>query len=920
MNDTQQPSDRITRSLLNLREQHAYLEQIKTHFNRNYFLQCLANTEYSLASFFDLFTWIQEHDPSVIDAAAIMSELSAMKRHAHECNNHNRNLIFLRRTSRTTAFAAPRLFIVLPADLNSWNDRDSTTHQFRLYYMCDCGFSCTMRKYQVHLSDHPGYDLERPQAFFQLFGQSALATLEIVRHGFPEDRYHIPSLDDSFDVLGTSETQLRHGLSRMTITPLVDKAISYLHYSYRLMSPQERFTTTTVDHRASWLMRSFLRPRNESDNFLLGGLYQSIQNGNLWWVCRDHFLDHGRVEALQKYIVALGGSVDVQRSAVTIALRSVWHANRLAFTVSRTDAFLDVFIAITWHATRKQLRDVFAWPTDSKVRALHVNGLKLNSDAYGLHSAAHGLDAFARISQCVPVVVLWHHPRPSVHTIHIGQGKRYPYRLQSFSIACNYSGSLPDVDWEKLYPVLKRTIGYLPRSNTSRVQAIWSDLTTALAPYRSLHLHAIDMFDEYSTWVGRIGFANKRVVGITEASYPLSKSLPSSTLKLGTLTRLVLNSCDQNSSDENYLCNLMEALPSLHQLEIDAREQKLFRHLSTVCQRYMASRRLEVTLTEQGGHMINRDTESSSSRNCARVVVEFPMSGPSANARMRAFPKEYVDHAAVVDILYWNIDCVFGELCDQDAAILDLSTQTFPSAVSSIVVDLTLLGLQGLLSMKHVFQQSILNRLHIVCTPPSYLENADTVAMMVAVLGAVQRSSIRFLTLTGSDIDGWIRLLSTSFGDSNAGSGLASLTIVGTGLARLSHTAVLALHNLLFSCELIELRVENVELHDASDWGVILEALELLPLEELHLVNVRVEGRYQPQLEALVVGRKGKDKRAGDREEDQLAVQDESLRRWQPKSWTNIDRRALTSTRMLTWTNTATRDGHHISTSRSLQG
>ncbi|KAF9380820.1 hypothetical protein CPB97_008105 [Podila verticillata] len=566
MNDTQHPAVGITKALLNLREHHACLEQIKSHFNQTYFLQCLANTEYSLVVVLKQLTWIQEHDPSVIDADAITSELSALERHAHECNYHNRSLIFLRRTSCTASFAAPRLFLVLPADLIRWNDQDSTTHQFRLYYMCDCGFSSTTRKYHVHFSNHPGYDLEQPQEFFQLFGQSALATLEIVKRGFPEDRYHIPSLDDSFDVLGDWPD---HGLSRMTITPLVDKAISYLHWL--MFHTQERLTATTVDHRATWLIRSFLRPR-EDDNFLLGGLYQSIQNGNLRWVCRDHFLDHGRVEALQKYIVAQGGSVDVQRGAVTIALRSAWHANHFAFVVSMTDAFLDVFVTIAWRATRKQLKDVFAWLTASKVRALHVNGLNLNSDAYGLPSAEHGLDGFASISQCVPVTVLWHHPHP-YHTIYIGQGKHYPTdESDSFGLVCNYSGSLPDVDWEKLYSVLQRATLCLSPANDS--------LRTALAPYRSLNVQAIDVFHHHSTWVGRIGLVNGHVVGITEASYPLSEKLSSFTLKQGTLIRLVVS-----SNDEDFLCNLkvIENLPGLLQLEIETRDRELFYHISTVC-------------------------------------------------------------------------------------------------------------------------------------------------------------------------------------------------------------------------------------------------------------------------------------------------------------------------------------------------
>lgn len=34
-------------------------------------------------------------------------------------------------------YPAPHWFLVLPADLGSWNDSDPTTHNFRLYFICD---------------------------------------------------------------------------------------------------------------------------------------------------------------------------------------------------------------------------------------------------------------------------------------------------------------------------------------------------------------------------------------------------------------------------------------------------------------------------------------------------------------------------------------------------------------------------------------------------------------------------------------------------------------------------------------------------------------------------------------------------------------------------------------------------------------
>ncbi|KAG0012564.1 hypothetical protein BGZ81_001492 [Podila clonocystis] len=311
-----------------------------------------------------------------------------------------------------------------------------------------------------------------------------------------------------------------------------------------------------------------------------------------------------------------------------------------------------------------------------------------------------------------------------------------------------------------------------------------------------------------------------------EASFPLSERFPESTLSLGTLTRLVV--C---SSDEQDLCDLMAYNPGLQQLEVYAQERELFHRLSTVCHSYAAaSRRMEITLMEQGLIRTDEFGVIAPIQSCARVVVGLPMNGPSAIARLlNRITQEDVYNATVIEVLYWNVDYVSGELCDQDAAILDLATQKFPWTITSIVVDLSLLGLQGLLSLSHVCQRSSLERLHIMCHPLSYPEDEVKLAI-IKILDAVHWPTVQFLRLSGSDIDGWIQLLSKAGALFNAGS-LLSLVIIGIGPTQLSHTSFLALHNMLFPCELIELRIENVTPQDASDWDVIIEALASSPLE-----------------------------------------------------------------------------------------
>lgn len=41
---------------------------------------------------------------------------------------------------RCIEFATPRLLLVLPCDVDSWDDSDVTTLNFRLYFLCDCKY------------------------------------------------------------------------------------------------------------------------------------------------------------------------------------------------------------------------------------------------------------------------------------------------------------------------------------------------------------------------------------------------------------------------------------------------------------------------------------------------------------------------------------------------------------------------------------------------------------------------------------------------------------------------------------------------------------------------------------------------------------------------------------------------------------
>ncbi|KAG0008480.1 hypothetical protein BGZ81_004053, partial [Podila clonocystis] len=80
----------------------------------------------------------------------------------------------------------------------------------------------------VHLSNHPGYNLRRPQEFFQIYGDYVLRLLQMVECGYSDNRHVIPPLS-SFKILCDHDTAVTGShLSKATIGSLVAKSMAYI--------------------------------------------------------------------------------------------------------------------------------------------------------------------------------------------------------------------------------------------------------------------------------------------------------------------------------------------------------------------------------------------------------------------------------------------------------------------------------------------------------------------------------------------------------------------------------------------------------------------------------------------------------------------------------------------------------------------
>ncbi|KAG0333729.1 hypothetical protein BG000_008930, partial [Podila horticola] len=95
-------------------------------------------------------------------------------------------------------FSTSLFFIVLPSDLDSWDELNPSTHRFRLYYMCDNWDHANAlddMPQHMHLSNHPGYSLKRQKEFFHIYGDYVLRVLQMIKHGYSGGPQEIPPLD-----------------------------------------------------------------------------------------------------------------------------------------------------------------------------------------------------------------------------------------------------------------------------------------------------------------------------------------------------------------------------------------------------------------------------------------------------------------------------------------------------------------------------------------------------------------------------------------------------------------------------------------------------------------------------------------------------------------------------------------------------
>ncbi|KAF9088923.1 hypothetical protein BGX27_002596, partial [Mortierella sp. AM989] len=273
----------------------------------------------------------------------------------------------LTQTYELHEYPIPRLFIVLPQDPSLWDILKPFTHQFRLYFLCECGehtkveTSNSKIPYHIHLAKHEGYGIARPSEFFNEYGPYVLTILKMLKFGITVTGVVVPAISQliSADVINEAITGLEQ--LKRHIEPGVDQVISYIEgIEGEAVEPMEdKEALEGADLRK---LETFLQGKD--GNKVLGNLYRTVtKEGHVKWVCIDHYRENYQAIAATAFRAMVGsveGLFDENVGRVEVDLRSRVLAEQFYAALERAKSVHELKVKLSWETTYgdfKRLRD-----------------------------------------------------------------------------------------------------------------------------------------------------------------------------------------------------------------------------------------------------------------------------------------------------------------------------------------------------------------------------------------------------------------------------------------------------------------------------------------------------------------------------------------------------------------------------------
>lgn len=734
----------------------------------------------------------------------ILDELCDLEQQAQEVDYQNTCWNLFRETGVRWDYATSRLFIVVPSDLESWDDFDPSTHRFHLFFICDTWKSSDSQEeapQHVHLSNHFGYNLNRPLDFFQVYGEYVLKILQMIKCGYSDDHYEVPPLD-TLEILWDCTPDLTGShITEANIESLVDKAIDYLHN----LSPDSYHKVLGLNHSQSTTIKSYLDV-HAGDN-LEGSLHRFIDSDqDVHWICQAHIPEHfnsGSLKALIDFVHNRNGHIDLRKAKLSVDLESEADADWFRTILRGTRSVFDVAIRLNWSTSRRHAEEFCGDIAKMGTVVLEIDGF--TTDVHSQDLVQYTTPSFIRqimSNNTIKNFTLLNYPRLQEQCIYIDM-----YGLQL--------GFLPnrsEYDWVQLRSdlirfgnVVSKTMVLLECQAASKeFQATLSKLGLPEASVVTIyHDHWTAVFDLQS--------------GAFTEVQSQDVECPEIVRSARSLCRLTEDLLDATSDKELY--RILQIHSSLQELNISTYGRDVLQHVEHIARLWSNSPNpLLLTLLDR--------MDDSQGRTVAQLVIRRRESNCTGSGTVQGLitrpTHPYQKEAEVsvdIEFLQWSCDHTFFQLSNFSATYLEMATYHYPSILNFLTLDVSRLSRVGLAHIRDVLCRSYLQHLRVICLD-SHLSR-----LVSEVLDSVPWSTLQSLALSGTHLDEWLRHWPSC---SIIAPRLRYLVFRGIGpkVQELSHSSTLFVHQLIYTSPLEDFQFLDVTLQQKLDWRLIVGAVD----------------------------------------------------------------------------------------------
>ncbi|KAF8939683.1 hypothetical protein BGZ58_008978 [Dissophora ornata] len=301
----------------------------------------------------------------------------------------NRVQTVVTQTYELHEYPIPRLFIILPREKRKRDKLGKPFAKlFRLFFLCECGIHTKMEgskmSHEIHLAKHDGYDIQRPDEFFEKYGPYVLTMLQMVKYGFIAAGIAVPVLGHLKFLDGIDSIQEHLDFSKMAIGGLVDDSITFIQDQGTDTSEGLKTTASQMELESQEVLegadlrqlQSYLSINDKSR--VLGNLYRIVtSDGHVKWVCMDHYHDIYQKSALmelQEIVEANKGTFIEEEGKIKIELKSNTLAKQFYDAMIKAHCIQELAITLRWDPTWDDLKTLSTSVTKANVVRLDLSG------------------------------------------------------------------------------------------------------------------------------------------------------------------------------------------------------------------------------------------------------------------------------------------------------------------------------------------------------------------------------------------------------------------------------------------------------------------------------------------------------------------------------------------------------------------